>query len=163
MESQGIHSTHQHKTNICICMYAMLKMKNTQRAAFFFQLEFSIKWLLLIQQPETYPTHLITGEGWKRKPKAVIKPWTSCVVWHVEVMEVLGTCRASVPGCCRSFTVLPPAVFCPRPSCQVRFPPVRRLNWCLKSSGRALYSTAGRQKLKLDAAGVNKTVWQSQK
>lgn len=63
------------------------------------------------------------------------------------------TCRASVPGCCSNFTVLPPAVFCPRPSCQVRFPPVRRLRRCLKSSGRALYSTAGLQKLKLDAAG----------
>ena len=72
---------------------------------------------------------------------------------HVEVMCVFSTCRASVPGCCSSFTVLPPAVFCPRPSCQVRFPPVRRLSWCLKSSGRALYSTAGLQKLKLDAAG----------
>lgn len=74
------------------------------------------------------------------------------------------TCRASVPGCCSSFTVLPPAVFCPRPSCQVRFPPVRRLSWCLKSSGRALYSTAGLQKLKLDAAGEIKAqgimVWQ---
>lgn len=74
------------------------------------------------------------------------------------------TCRASVPGCCSSFTVLPPAVFCPRPSCQVRFPPVRRLSWCLKSSGRALYSRAGLQKLKLDAAGEIKaqgiTVWQ---
>lgn len=57
-----------------------------------------------------------------------------------------------MPGCCRSFTVLPPAVFCPRPSCQVKFPPVRRLSWCLKSSGRALYSTAGLQKLKLEAA-----------
>lgn len=57
-----------------------------------------------------------------------------------------------MPGCCSSFTVLPPAVFCPRPSCQVRFPPGRRLSWCLKSSGRALYSTAGLQKLKLDAA-----------
>lgn len=63
------------------------------------------------------------------------------------------TCRDSVPGCCSSFTVLPPAVFCPRPSCQVRFPPVRRLSWYLKSSGSALYSTAGLQKLKLDAAG----------
>lgn len=74
------------------------------------------------------------------------------------------TCRASVPGCCSSFTVLPPTVFCPRPSCQVRFPPVRRLSWCLKSSGRALYSTAGLQKLKLDAAGETKAqgimVWQ---
>lgn len=57
-----------------------------------------------------------------------------------------------MPGCCSSFTVRPPAVFCPRPSCQVRFPPVRRPSWCLKSSERARYSTAGRQKLKLDAA-----------
>lgn len=65
---------------------------------------------------------------------------------------MFGTCRASVPGCCSSFTVRPPAVFHPRPSCHVRFPPVRRLSWCLKSSGRALYSTAGLQKLKLDAA-----------
>lgn len=62
------------------------------------------------------------------------------------------TCRASVPGCCSSFMALPPALFCPRPSCQVRFPPVLRLSCCLKSSGRALYSTAGLQKLKLDAA-----------
>lgn len=68
----------------------------------------------------------------------------------------------SVPGCWSSFTVLPPAVFWPRPSCQVRFPPVRRLSWCLKSSGSALYSTAGRQKLKLEAAGHTKvgTHWE---
>lgn len=72
--------------------------------------------------------------------------------WY-QMDAVRRTCRASVPGCCSSFTALPPAVFCPRPSCQVRFPPVRRLSWCLKSSGRALYSTAGLQKLKLDAAG----------
>lgn len=82
----------------------------------------------------------------------------------MDVDVVRRTCRASVPGCCSSFTVLPPAVFCPRPSCQVRFPPVRRLSWCLKSSGRALYSTAGLQKLKLDAAGEIKAqgimVWQ---
>lgn len=74
------------------------------------------------------------------------------VVLHVELVCLVTTCRASVPGCCSSFTVRPPATFWPRPSCQVRFPPVRRLSWCLKSSDRALYSTAGRQKLKLDAA-----------
>lgn len=79
--------------------------------------------------------------------------WLGCVALFAEVIEVFGTCRASVPGCCSSFTLRPPAVFCPRPSCQVRFPPVRRLSWCLKSSGRALYSTAGLQKLKLEAAG----------
>lgn len=72
------------------------------------------------------------------------------VCFHIYTVRF--TCRASVPGCCSSFTVLPPALFCPRPSCQVRFPPVLRLNCCLKSSGRALYSTAGLQKLKLDAA-----------
>lgn len=72
--------------------------------------------------------------------------------WRESGWCVFSTCRASVPGCCSSFTVRPPAVFHPRPSCQVRFPPVRRLSWCLKSSGRALYSTAGLQKLKLDAA-----------
>lgn len=73
-------------------------------------------------------------------------------MWHFEVVCLVSTCRASVPGCCSNFTVRPPATFCPRPSCQVRFPPVRRLSWCLKSSDRALYSTAGLQKLKLDAA-----------
>ena len=66
--------------------------------------------------------------------------------------QVSCTWEAPVPGCCSSFTVLPPALFWPRPSCQVRFPPVRRLSCRLKSSGIPRYSTAGRQKLKLDAA-----------
>lgn len=66
------------------------------------------------------------------------------------------TCSPSVPGCCSSLTGRPPAVLRPCPSCQVRFPPAQRLNWYLKSSGRALYSTAGRQKVKLEAAAIQK-------
>lgn len=73
-------------------------------------------------------------------------------VYHLKCRSQVSTCAACVPGCCSSFTVLPPVVLCPRPSCQVRFPPVRWLNWCLKSSDKTLYSTAGLQKLKLDAA-----------
>ena len=76
-----------------------------------------------------------------------------CVIVNFQGGVWFSTWWPSVPGCWSSFTVLPPAVFWPRPSCQVRFPPVRRLSWCLKSSGSALYSTAGRQKLKLEAAG----------
>lgn len=79
---------------------------------------------------------------------------------HVKTLEssmgTILTCGPSVPGCCSSLTVRPPAVLRLCPSCQVRFPPAQRLRWYLKSSGRALYSTAGRQNVKLEAANTKK-------
>lgn len=42
----------------------------------------------------------------------------------------IGTWMPSVPGCCSNLTVRVCAVFCPRPSCQVRLlPPARRGSW----------------------------------